>query len=106
MFTAVLHLPIDLTLIEAEGSPLQRLLEGQVTLDMALKRPDLASMGHLSPTLAGLSGTVEGTLRVQGAYEQLGIEMDLSLKEVGIRGILERVSAPCILQPSINLWCP
>ena len=83
-----LHLPVDLALT---AIPLdQRLMEGQIALDVHLRQPDLAAFTRWYQRLPQLTGTLQGTIGVQGTAAQLDLKADLRLQKLGITGAASR----------------
>ena len=84
-----LHLPVDMALT---AIPLdQRLVEGQIALDVHLRQPDLAAFSRWYQGLPQLTGTLQGTIGLQGTAAQLGLKADLRLQQLGVKGAAEQV---------------
>jgi len=86
------RLPID-----AAFTPLtlaERLRDAPVTVRLQLAQPDLVALHRWQPALPRLSGSIQGTMGLQGSYAALKFETSLQLQQLGIEGLAERLSAP------------
>ncbi|HSF33421.1 MAG TPA: translocation/assembly module TamB domain-containing protein [Candidatus Tectomicrobia bacterium] len=84
-----LRVPVDMALTAIP--PDQRLLEGPIALDVQLREPDLATFAGWYQGLPQLTGTVQGSIAVQGTAAQLGLTADLHLQQLGVVGTVEQL---------------
>jgi autotransporter translocation and assembly factor TamB len=84
-----LQLPIDLAFTAL--TPEQRLVEGPITLETRLERPNLAALPHWQGGLPQLAGTLQGSIGLVGSYAQLDLKGDLQLDALGIERTVEQV---------------
>jgi autotransporter translocation and assembly factor TamB len=93
-----LHLPVNMAL--SAISPDQRLVEGQIALDVHLRQPDLGAFARWYqgvPQLnwyqgvPQLNGTIQGTIGVHGTAAGLDLKTDLALQKLGVKGIAEQI---------------
>jgi autotransporter translocation and assembly factor TamB len=99
VLTLDLQLPVDLALT---GLPLaQRLVPAPVDIRLHVQQPDLATVQRWLPALPALTGTLQGTVTLQGAYDHLGLDASLQLQRLGITGSAEHIQAPVHLTGDI-----
>lgn len=72
-------------------APAQRLVEGPIALEVQLRQPHLAAFARWYRGLPPLTGTVQGTIGVQGTAAHLGLHADLQLQKLGVEGTVERL---------------
>jgi autotransporter translocation and assembly factor TamB len=84
-----LRLPVDMALTPLPVD--QRLVEGPIALNVHLRQPSLGAFTRWYQGLPQLTGTLQGTVSVQGTAAELDLKTDLSLQKLGIEGIAERI---------------
>jgi autotransporter translocation and assembly factor TamB len=92
VLTLEVRLPIDLAL---RAMPLaQRLVDAPLQLGVRLRQPQLAALHRWRPSVPPLTGTLQGTLGLQGSYAALSLNADVQVQNVGLVGIAEHIDAP------------
>jgi autotransporter translocation and assembly factor TamB len=86
------QLPIDLAFTDL--TPAQRLVDGAIAVEMRLERPDLGAFSRWHRALPQLAGTLHGALNAQGTYAQLDLKSGLTLEDLSVEGVVERVNGP------------
>ncbi|HXH14273.1 MAG TPA: translocation/assembly module TamB domain-containing protein [Alphaproteobacteria bacterium] len=90
-----LRLPVDLALT---ALPLpQRLVDAPLSLSVEVKQPRLGLFRRWQPVLPPLSGTLQGTLSMQGTYAALAVDGDIRLQQLGVGDIVTQIEAPARL---------
>ena len=86
------RLPIDLALT---AMPLaQRLLEAPLEVHMRLQEPDLAVVHQWQPATPRLTGTLQGSVDLEGTYTAFTLDVHAQLQQLGIEGIVAQLRAP------------
>jgi hypothetical protein len=80
-----LRLPVELAFTALPWP--QRLVDAPLALSVEVTQPRLAAFHRWRPALPPLSGTVQGTLGVQGTYATLALDADMQLHELGVGDI-------------------
>jgi autotransporter translocation and assembly factor TamB len=95
-----LQLPVHFALL---SMPLeQRLVDGPISLHLAIRRPDLTALNQVLPPSPNVTGALQGTFDLYGSYADLVIDTDLDIQQLGIKGILEQVDAPVRIHGNIE----
>jgi autotransporter translocation and assembly factor TamB len=95
-----LRLPLDLALTPVPLA--ERLLEAPLEADLRLDRPRLAAFQAWFPALASLSGTLQGSLEVQGHYHALRLNTNLDLQQVALANSVQQLNAPIRLSATLD----
>ena len=86
------RLPIDLALTAVPLA--QRLLEAPLEVHMRLQQPDLATVHQWQSATPRLTGTLQGSVDLQGTYTALTLDVKAQLQQLGIEGIVAQLRAP------------
>jgi autotransporter translocation and assembly factor TamB len=84
-----LRLPVNMALTAIPTD--QRLVEGPIALDVHLRQPNLGAFTRWYQGLPQLTGTLQGTVGVQGTAAELGLNADLHLQKLGVEGTAEQL---------------
>ena len=71
----------------------QRLLDGPLSLQLRLRRPDLGELPAIMPA-PSISGALQGDVSIHGTYAQLKLTSEIDLQNIGVEGRFDEVSAP------------
>jgi translocation and assembly module TamB len=93
------RLPIDLALTDVPLA--QRLRQGPVAIRIRLEQPHLAALHQWQPALPQLTGTLQGTLNLQGTYATLDLDASAQLQQLGIEGMVAQMRAPVHLHSTL-----
>jgi autotransporter translocation and assembly factor TamB len=91
VFAVDLRLPIDMALTAMPTD--RRLIEGPIALDVHLRQPNLSALAGWLPGVPPLSGTMQGTIGVQGTAAQLALDAEVRLQKLGVEGTVEHVES-------------
>ncbi len=92
--TVTLHcaLPIDLGLV---AKPIeQRLGDEPLRLELAIEQPSMALLNQAIPELPEISGTVTGKFAISGTYDNVTVNGNAELQQLGIKGAARHLNAP------------
>jgi hypothetical protein len=98
VLTLDLQLPVDLALIDLPLAP--RLVQAPVDIRLHMQQPNLVAVQRWQPALPALTGTLQGSVALQGTYTLLNLDANLQLQRLGLAGSAEQ------LQASVHLNMP
>jgi hypothetical protein len=99
VLTLDLQLPVDLALTDLPLA--QRLVQAPVDIRLHMQQPNLAAVQRWQPALPTLTGTLQGSVALQGTYTLLNLDANLQLQRLGLAGSAEQLQAPVRLTGDI-----